>query len=80
MNSALYVLLAQSSEDSLLNLFECVQHRSAETGWADSYHSSALTADGSVSQCANFVVYMKPYTVKDFTVPNSKYIWKYKRL
>lgn len=65
MISALYVLLAQSSEDPLLNLFERVQHRCAETGWAGSNHSSALTADGGISQRTNFVIYMKPYTGKD---------------
>lgn len=60
--SALYV---QNSEDTLLNLFECVQLCSAETGWPDSYHSSALTADSSMSTCTSFVIYTEPYTEKD---------------
>lgn len=49
MTSALFVLLAQSSEDTLLNLFKCVQHHFARTAWAASCHSIALTDQLSIS-------------------------------
>lgn len=65
MVGAPYALSAQSSDNSLLKLCECVQLRSAEAGWADGYHSSALTAHGSMSRGINFVIHTKPCTVKD---------------
>lgn len=65
MIGALYVLSAQSSANTLLKLCECVQLSSAEAGWADGYHSSALTAYGSMSRGINFVIHIEPCTVKD---------------
>lgn len=49
MISVLYVLFAQSNEDTLLNLFKYVQHHFVETGWATSYHSTVLTDQLSIS-------------------------------